>query len=150
MTDALSEDAQFDLLGRLAQALVQAASPQVVAEGTFPPLGGLLIEGPQVQLVNITAEAQPGQTITPDMLMPAVHQAIQQMTKQIATDAVATATPTTIDLGEGEMPAFKVMCEHRDGLCVVFHIPWSRTEGGTLQMHPADAEEVDSDITDWR
>ena len=148
MSEIKTEEQQFEMLSRLAQALVQAVSPKIVEEGTFMPLGGILVAGPQVMLVNVQAKSEV--EVTPDMLLPGVHKAIQQQAPNLLSEAVATATPARIDLGQGDMPAVKVVAEHRDGLCAQFHVPWSRTEGGQLQMHAADAEEVDAEIADWR
>ena len=148
MTQTMTEEAQFETLSRVAQALVQGVTPQIEADGTFMPIGGLLVAGPQVLLVNV--QAQGDVPITPDMLMPGVHKAIQNQAKQAPTEAVATCTPAKIDLGQGEVSAIKVVAEHRAGLCAAFHVPWSRTEGGAVQMLAADAEEADAEIPDWR
>lgn len=149
MTDPVSEEHQFELLSRLAQALVQGVTQQITDSGTFIPMGGLLVAGPQVQLINVTAQSDM-EKITPAMMLPGVHKAIQAHAKQTPTEAVAACTPGTIDLGQGDVAAIKVIAEHRAGLCAAFHVPWTRTEGGTIRMQAADAEEVDSDIGDWR
>lgn len=149
MTQEISEEVQFDILGRLAQALVQGVTPQIAQSGTFMPIGGLLVAGPQVLLVNVTADAAP-ENVSADMLMAGVHGAIQTQAKKTPTEAVATCRPAMIDLGQGDVAAVKVIAEHRAGLCAAFHIPWTRTEGGEVQMLAADAEEVDPEVADWR
>lgn len=148
MTETLSEEQQFEMLSRLGHALVQGVSAQIVEKGDFLPIGGLLVAGPQVLLVNVqaTGEAE----ITAENLMPGVHKAIQEQAKKVPTEAVATCIPARIDLGQGEMPAVRVVAEHRAGLCAQFHIPWSRSESGALNLHAGDAEEVDPEIADWR
>ena len=149
MTQEITEEAQFDIIGRLAQALVQGVTPQIAESGTFLPIGGLLVAGPQVLLVNVTADTAP-ENITPDMLMPGVHKAIEAQAKKVPTEAIATCTPAMVDLGQGEVAAIKVVAEHRAGLCAAFHVPWTRTEGGEVQMQAADAEEVEAEVADWR
>lgn len=149
MTQDISEDVQFDILGRLAQALIQGVTPQIAETGTFKPIGGLLVAGPQVLLVNVSADAPP-ENVSDEMLMSGVHGAIQTQAKKTPTEAVATCTPAMFDLGQGEVAAVKVVAEHRAGLCAAFHVPWTRTEGGEVQMQAADAEEVDAEVADWR
>ena len=72
-----------------------------------------------------------------------------EATRSIRTAEVG-ASQTMVDLGQGEVAAIKVVAEHRAGLCAAFHVPWTRTEGGEVQMQAADAEEVEAEVADWR
>ena len=124
-TDSLFRELKPDV-DQLAHPLFQASCNFVKARGMFLPHGAVLTVGDEVRLVMAVppGDDQPVSTIE---ILPLLHDALRQAARTEQLRAVAVCEDVRITVaGKNQMPAVKVLLEHRRGLCVALYMPFRK------------------------